>query len=99
MVLAIEQLQNAGVDADVWKIEGLDCRQDCERIGAAARSNGRDRVGCIVLGRREDALKVPTWLRTPQPCQKAHWLCLLAQQNQVVVPFGTAIPIEQRHWC
>jgi myo-inositol catabolism protein IolC len=32
MVKAIEQLQDAGVEADVWKVEGLDRREDCEKI-------------------------------------------------------------------
>ena len=62
MVQAIEALQDAGVDPDVWKIEGLDRREDCERIVAAARRGGRDRVGCIVLGRGEDDRKVHEWL-------------------------------------
>ena len=38
MAQAIEELQGKGVEPDVWKIEGLDCREDCERIVAAARS-------------------------------------------------------------
>ena len=45
---AIHQLQEAGVEPDVWKIEGLDRRGDCERIVAAARRDGRSNVGCIV---------------------------------------------------
>ncbi len=64
MVQAIEQLQDAGVEADVWKIEGLDRREDCEKIVAAARRGGRDRVGCIILGRGEDDRKVHEWLAT-----------------------------------
>jgi 5-dehydro-2-deoxygluconokinase len=64
MVQAIRQLQDAGVEADVWKIEGLDCREDCEKVVAAARRNGRDKVGCIVLGRGEDDKKVREWLAT-----------------------------------
>src|SRR5262249_32929787 len=63
MVQAIEQLQNAGIEPDVWKIEGLDRREDCERIVAAAHRGGRDRVGCIILGRGEDAEIVRDWLR------------------------------------
>ena len=54
MAVAIEQLQDAGVEPDVWKIEGLDRREDCEKIVAAARRGGRDKVGCIILGRGED---------------------------------------------
>ena len=62
MVGAIRELQGAGVEPDVWKIEGLDRREDCERIVAAARSGGRNRVGCIILGRGEDEKKVREWL-------------------------------------
>jgi len=64
MVQTIEELQDANVEPDVWKIEGLDRREDCERIVAAARYGGRDKVGCIVLGRGEDDKKVREWLTT-----------------------------------
>jgi myo-inositol catabolism protein IolC len=62
MVQAIEQLQDAGVEPDVWKIEGLDRRDDCSKMVAAARRGGRDKVGCIILGRGEDDKKVHEWL-------------------------------------
>jgi len=62
MVETIEQLQDAGVEADVWKIEGLDRREDCEKVVAAAHRGGRDKVGCIILGRGEDDKKVREWL-------------------------------------
>jgi myo-inositol catabolism protein IolC len=64
MVGTIHQLQDAGVEADVWKIEGLDRREDCAKVVAAARRGGRDKVGCIVLGRGEDDKKVREWLVT-----------------------------------
>jgi 5-dehydro-2-deoxygluconokinase len=64
MVDAIRQLQNAQVEPDVWKVEGLDRREDCENIVTAARRGGRDRVGCIILGRGEDDQKVREWLST-----------------------------------
>jgi 5-dehydro-2-deoxygluconokinase len=64
MAEAIEELQNAGVEPDVWKIEGLDRRKDCEKIVHAARRGGRDKVGCIILGRGEDDKKVCEWLAT-----------------------------------
>jgi 5-dehydro-2-deoxygluconokinase len=67
MVRVIEELQDAGIEADVWKIEGLDRREDCEKVVAAARRKGRDRVGCIVLGRGEDDKKVREWLATAAP--------------------------------
>ena len=64
MVRAIHELQDAGVEADVWKIEGIERREDCQRVVEAARRGGRDRVGCIILGRGEDDEKVRHWLRT-----------------------------------
>jgi 5-dehydro-2-deoxygluconokinase len=63
MIRAMETLQDAGVEPDVWKIEGLDKREDCVRIVQTARRAGRGEVGCIVLGRGEDDKKVVEWLR------------------------------------
>ena len=64
MLQAIQALQDAGVEPDVWKIEGLDSRDDCERIVRMARRDGRDGVGCIVLGRGADEARVRSWLAT-----------------------------------
>jgi myo-inositol catabolism protein IolC len=66
MVKAIQELQDAGVEADIWKVEGLDRRDDCRSIVAAARAGGRDKVGCIILGRGEDDQKVREWLGIAQ---------------------------------
>jgi myo-inositol catabolism protein IolC len=64
MVQAIQELQEAQVEPDVWKIEGLDRREDCASVVSVARRDGRDDVGCIVLGRGEDDKKVREWLAT-----------------------------------
>jgi len=64
MLETVRVLQDAGVEPDVWKIEGLDRRDDCERLVATARRDGRSNVGCIVLGRGADEQKVVTWLET-----------------------------------
>lgn len=63
MIRAIAALQSAGVEADIWKIEGIDTKKDCERIAAQVRSGGRSQVGCVVLGRGANAEKVNHWLR------------------------------------
>jgi 5-dehydro-2-deoxygluconokinase len=63
MVQSIHELQDAGVEADVWKIEGIERNEDCQMVVEAARRGGRDKVGCIVLGRGEDDEKVRQWLR------------------------------------
>ena len=64
MIRAIEELQDAGVEPDVWKIEGLDAQEDCKKIVKTARRDGRDNVSCIILGRGEDDAKVREWLTT-----------------------------------
>src|SRR5580692_880122 len=64
MVQAIQDLQEAQVEPDVWKIEGLDQREDCAKVVSVARRDGRDEIGCIVLGRGEDDKKVREWLAT-----------------------------------
>jgi len=61
---AIERLQDDGVEPAIWKIEGLDSKTDAAMIVKSARRDGRDRVGCIVLGRGADAKKVGFWLKT-----------------------------------
>ncbi|MEO7158311.1 MAG: DUF2090 domain-containing protein [Vicinamibacterales bacterium] len=64
MIQTIRTLQDAGVEPDVWKIEGLDRREDCERMVETVRRDGRNEVSCIVLGRGADEKKVVTWLET-----------------------------------
>jgi myo-inositol catabolism protein IolC len=62
MIAAIRECQAAGVEPDIWKIEGLDARENCVRLAEAARTGGRDDVKCVVLGRGGDASKVIAWL-------------------------------------
>jgi len=63
MMETILQLQNAGVEADIWKIEGLDDREACREIAQLGRREGRDHVSCVVLGRGASDEKVDEWLR------------------------------------
>lgn len=64
MIKAIHQLQDAGVEADVWKIEGIETAEDCRKVVQAMKRGGRDHVGGIILGRGEDDVKVRLWLKT-----------------------------------
>jgi myo-inositol catabolism protein IolC len=66
---AIVELQDAGVEADIWKIEGIDTQEDCELIARTARREGRDGVICVVLGRGADDEKVDHWLRQGAPVE------------------------------
>ena len=64
---AIADIQDAGIEVDVWKIEGVEQRSDCEMLVAQARSGGRDGVKCVVLGRGADDAKVDHWLTQAAP--------------------------------
>lgn len=64
---AMGALQDAGVEPDVWKIEGLDHSEDCELLVETARRGGRCDVGCIVLGHGADEKRVVHWLETAAP--------------------------------
>ncbi len=60
---AIEEIQNFGIEVDVWKIEGVDERSDAETIAQQTRSGeGRENVTCVLLGRGASTEKVEHWL-------------------------------------
>jgi myo-inositol catabolism protein IolC len=61
-VEAIGSLQAGGVEPDIWKVEGLDSREDASAVVEQARSGGREHVVCIVLGRGADWDSVVHWL-------------------------------------
>jgi myo-inositol catabolism protein IolC len=64
---AIAEIQDFGIEVDVWKIEGVEQRSDDEMLVAQARSGGRDGVVCVVLGRGADDDKVDEWLQAAAP--------------------------------
>jgi myo-inositol catabolism protein IolC len=64
----IAAIQDAGIEVDIWKIEGVDERSDCEMLVAQARTgDGREGVVCVVLGRGADDAKVDHWLTQAAP--------------------------------
>ncbi len=62
MAAALSELQEAGIEPDVWKVEGIDEPAPAQAVSAQARTGGRDNVGLIILGRGEDGAKVDHWL-------------------------------------
>ena len=67
---AIEEIQNAGVEVDIWKIEGVDEREEAEMMAEQARSGpGREGVKCVVLGRGASTQKVDHWLQAAAPVE------------------------------
>lgn len=63
VVKMIQELQDAGVEVDVWKIEGMNKPEDYKAVVAQAQSGGREDVGVVILGRGETAEGVERWLR------------------------------------
>ena len=63
----IAAIQDHGIEVDVWKIEGVDERSDCEMLATQTRAGGRDGVVCVVLGRGADDDKVDHWLTQAAP--------------------------------
>jgi myo-inositol catabolism protein IolC len=64
MLDGIYEIQEAGIEPDVWKIEGIDFGGDCELVSRLIRRGGRQRVGAVVLGRGAGQAKVEHWVRT-----------------------------------
>jgi 5-dehydro-2-deoxygluconokinase len=59
----IKQLQDAGVEPDIWKIEGLNEPAHYQAVISQAKCGGRDQVSAVVLGRGESAESVENWLK------------------------------------
>lgn len=62
MLEALQELRAAGLEPDVWKVEGMDSPQDCERLGRVATAEGRDHACCVMLGQGADMATVLRWL-------------------------------------
>ncbi len=60
---AINNIQQFGIEVDIWKIEGVDARDDDVMLADQSRSGaGREDVKCVVLGRGASTEKVEQWL-------------------------------------
>jgi myo-inositol catabolism protein IolC len=60
---AIADVQTFGIEVDIWKIEGVDARDDAVMLAEQARSGpGRGGVTCVLLVRGASTAKVEQWL-------------------------------------
>ena len=60
---SLEEIQDYGIEVDVWKIEGVDEREDAVMLAEQARKGeGRENVKCVLLGRGASTEKVEQWL-------------------------------------
>jgi myo-inositol catabolism protein IolC len=67
---AIEEIQDFGIEVDIWKIEGVDEQSHCGMLAQQTRrGEGREGVVCVVLGRGASDDKVDEWLRAGAPVE------------------------------
>ncbi|MGN6190171.1 MAG: 2-deoxy-5-keto-D-gluconate 6-phosphate aldolase domain-containing protein [Conexibacter sp.] len=65
---AIQEIQDFGIEVDIWKIEGVDAQADAQMLAEQTRSGeGRENVVCVLLGRGASDAKVDHWLREAAP--------------------------------
>jgi myo-inositol catabolism protein IolC len=70
MKRAIQDIQDFGIEVDIWKIEGVDAREDAEMLAEQTRKGeGREGVVCVLLGRGASDDKVDHWLRQAAPVE------------------------------
>ncbi len=61
MVRSLAEIQEAGIEPAIWKLEGVDNPEDAKAVVAQAQSRGR-KAGVITLGRGESKEQVQKWL-------------------------------------
>ena len=62
MVESLKEIQAAGVEPSIWKLEGVDNPESAKAVVKQAQSKGR-KAGVITLGRGESKEKVQEWLK------------------------------------
>jgi myo-inositol catabolism protein IolC len=65
---AIQEIQDFGIEVDIWKVEGVDERSDAQMLAEQTRSGERrENVVCVLLGRGASDAKVDHWLTQAAP--------------------------------
>ncbi len=59
----ISDLQEFGIEPDVWKLEGFENKEDYRSVIEAIKKNGREKVNLVILGRGAKEEKVEEWLK------------------------------------
>jgi 5-dehydro-2-deoxygluconokinase len=63
LIMMMREMQSVGIEADVWKIEGLYEKYQYEEVVRQARNTRvRERVALIILGRNETKEHVMQWI-------------------------------------
>jgi len=62
-IAMIKEMQEAGVEPDIWKLEGMNLEDDYKNVVRQARFDNRENVSVVILGRGANFEKVSNWLR------------------------------------
>jgi myo-inositol catabolism protein IolC len=67
---SIENIQNHGIEVDIWKIEGVDRQEDARMlIDQTRKGEGREGFVSVLLGRGASDEKVDHWLQQAAPVE------------------------------
>ncbi|KKP80885.1 MAG: hypothetical protein UR81_C0013G0011 [Candidatus Levybacteria bacterium GW2011_GWB1_35_5] len=62
-VEVILDLQDFGIEPDVWKLEGFETKEDFAKVIEVIKREKREKVGLVILGRGAKEEKVEEWLK------------------------------------
>jgi 5-dehydro-2-deoxygluconokinase len=62
-VRLMAEMYDAGIEVDVWKVEGFTSEANYQLVTLQAHVGGRTDTGVVVLGRAETTEKVTEWIR------------------------------------
>jgi len=62
-ITAIMDLQNAGIEPDIWKLEGMETEEEYGNIVDRAQNGGRQNVKMVILGRGAKQETVEKWIK------------------------------------
>jgi 5-dehydro-2-deoxygluconokinase len=62
-ISAIKEFQDAGIEPDIWKMEGMETEKEYQEITFQAKSGNRQDVGVVILGRGEKQEAVEKWIK------------------------------------
>ncbi|MCL5010495.1 MAG: DUF2090 domain-containing protein [Patescibacteria group bacterium] len=58
----VSEFQEAGIEPDVWKMEGMETRDSYQKLVNQAKADGGNDVGVVVLGRGAKPSQVEKWI-------------------------------------
>lgn len=63
LISAINKLREKGIEPNVWKLEGMENKNDYESVVSKIKEGERQSVGLVILGRGESKEKVEQWIK------------------------------------